>query len=121
MTTQQIQSLVICASNQLKWLMDHGIVCKDLRRYSSIERVRAQFSSNSNATLSAHYRWLLKLHADVINIMPPVESRYKNTRSKLIALLDEAEKAINTDKMRIMISLSGEMRGSCGVFSAGGE
>lgn len=102
-TVKTIRTTLYNSMNQLSYCMDKGLVFRDVRKYMAIERLKLRFDSIKDKALTMHYRWLLRLRNDVITILPPDTSKFRSQRMKLIQLLDEAEKKLNTDAMRVSI------------------
>ena len=102
-TVANLRELLYNTMKQTRFMMDKGIIYRDVRKYMAIEKLRIQFDAIAHTSLHVHYRWLMKLRTYVIDIMPPSAGRYKEQRVKLIQLLDEAEKTLNYDAMRVRV------------------
>jgi hypothetical protein len=70
--------------------MDHGIVKNDAVKQMLITSLRRRFDMLP-PTLHYHLMWLARLRNDIIDILPPEGSKFKNQRAKMIEFLDEAQ------------------------------
>jgi len=94
-----IRKLIIGWMHQCKYLMDRTMITASLRKYEAIEILTQRFNFLKDKSLDVHYEWLVKLRNEVIDILPATTGRYNQLRVKLILLLDEAEKKVNSDAM----------------------
>ncbi|MFZ1806873.1 MAG: hypothetical protein WAU36_06620 [Cyclobacteriaceae bacterium] len=88
---------------QLNYMMDHSIIFRDQKKYQAIEKIRERLELLKGKSERVHQRWLCKLHNDIITILPPSAGRYKEVRNKIIAMLDAAEKRMNSEQLRVLI------------------
>jgi hypothetical protein len=89
----------------LTYQMNHQIITSSLKKWKAIADLRVRLQAISHCSLNVHYRWILKMRDQVIDILPAEGGRYQNTRKKILDLLYEAEKTINADyKRRILVS-----------------
>lgn len=98
-----IRKLIIGWIHQCKYLMDRTMITASLKKYAAIEILTQRLNFLKDKSLDAHYEWIVKLRNEVIDILPASTGRYRELRVKLIMLLDEAEKKVNSDAMRVAI------------------
>lgn len=105
MTVESLRRTLYSWMKLLSYMMDHNLSERSLRKMKAIEDIRLRLDVIAHCSLHVHYRWILKLRNDIIDILPYADGRYKNTRKRILDLLHEAERTINADhRQRVLVS-----------------
>lgn len=105
MTVESLRRTIYSWMKLLSFMMDHNLAERSLLKMKAITDIRLRLDVISHCSLHVHYRWLLKMRNQVIDILPNENGRYKNTRKRILAMLHEAERTINADyRQRVLVS-----------------
>lgn len=103
MSREDLRRLLYNTMKQCTFMMDHNLIQRSLQKMKAVHELRERFDFISSCSLHVHYRWILKLRNQVIDILPP-DGRYSKQRKRILDLLNEAEKTINADyRQRILV------------------
>lgn len=101
MQVSEIQKLIRDTTRQKRWEWENNVIEKSLKTLKAIQDLHEAFERIKDKSITVHYRTILTMRNQIHEIMPGVKSKFQDQRMKLIHLVDEAEKAMNSDVFRV--------------------